>query len=205
LIRDNNNIVWKNFDVEDMFGGGYAYIEFQVQGWLRVRCKSDLEFDLSELPEGVKCYLKIVKRITKGVDTVNMTLREESDLYSRYDMESYEICALKQMSLEPSDNTEATLTVELPDDAPDGVYNLWVRQIVANKEVGRISRRIVVGDHPYVGNRNTKELHIRGQCEWERKMSGKNRVAFHDPELALKQGYNGCATCMPEIDTDKLD
>lgn len=204
LIRENNNIVWKNFDVEDMFGGGYAYFEFQVQGWPRVRCKSDLELDLSELPEGVKCYLKIIRRITKGADAVNMTLREESDLYSRYNMECDGVCALKQMSLEPSDNTEATLTVELPEEAPDSVYNLWIRQIVANKEVGRISRQIVVGEHPYVGNRNTKELHIRGQCEWERKMSGKNRVAFHDPELALKQGYNGCATCMPEIDTDKI-
>jgi hypothetical protein len=34
-------------------------------------------------------------------------------------------------------------------------------------------------------------------------MSGKHRVAFQDPRSAVAQGYNGCATCMPEFDTDK--
>jgi hypothetical protein len=34
-------------------------------------------------------------------------------------------------------------------------------------------------------------------------MIGSNRVAFQDPLSAIRRRYNGCATCMPEIDTDK--
>ncbi len=203
LIRNNNNVVWKNFDVEDMFGGSYVHVEFQVQGWPRVHCKSDLELDLSALPQGTEGYLKIVKRISESSSQHNMTKQDESQLYLGYKVDCNNTAALRQMPLEPSDNTEATLTIQLPENAPDGVYDIWIRQVIDNQEVGRISRRIAIGEHPYVGNRNTKELHLRGQCDWEKKMSAKNRVAFKDPTIAVNQGYNGCANCMPEIDTDR--
>lgn len=202
LIRENNNVVWKNFDVEDMFGGGFAHVEFQIQGWPRVHCISDLELDLSELPDGCKASIKIVKRITQNSTLVNMQPMDESALYVQLKLGKDPLSAIRHMELKPSDNTEAILFIELPEDAPDGVYDFWIRQMVDGREVGRISRRIAIGDHPYVGNRNTKELHINGKCNWIRKMSPTNRVAFRDIERAIHQGYNGCATCMPEIDTD---
>ncbi len=202
LIRDNNNVVWKNFNVQDMFGGGYAHVEFQVQGWPRIHSKSDLELDLSALPPGTEGQLKIVRRISEPAKPDNMILADESQLYHQYQVSCEKRSALRNMPLEPSDNTEAILAIQLPEDAPDGVYDIWVRQLMDKREVGRISRRIAIGEHPYVGNRNTKELHVRGRCDWEKKMSGRNRVAFQDPEAAIRRGYNGCATCMPEIDTD---
>lgn len=202
LIRENNNVTWKNFDVDNLFGGGYANVEFQVQGWPRVSSVSDLELDLSALPPGVNADLKIVKRITESANPENMNQDHESTLFVQYKLDCNGICALRQMNLNPSDNTKATLTIQIPEDAVDGVYDVWVRQVIDNHEVGRITRRIAIGDHPYVGNRNTRELHIRGKCIWEKMMSGKNRVAFSDPDTAVNKGYNGCAYCMPEINTD---
>ncbi|MEN6317351.1 MAG: C13 family peptidase [Syntrophaceae bacterium] len=202
LIRGNNNVVWKNFDVHNMFAGSYATFDFQIQGWPKLETIGDLEIDLSSLPAGVEAELKLLKRLVKNADLEHMTLDQQSATYARFKMDCGMVCAIRKMSLKSSDISKATLTLKLPDSISDGFYDLWARQLVGGLEMGRITRRLAVGEFPYVGNRKSKELHLRGQCQWEKTMSNRNRVAFADVNHAISQAYNGCATCMPEIDTD---
>jgi len=203
LIRGNNNVVWKNFDVQDLFAGGYATVDFHVQGWPRTHCESDLELELGSLPPGVETSLRVARRISSGTTLENLSLQDESALYVQYRVVGRGRAAIRAMQLEPSDKTDAVLTIELPENTPEGMYDIWVRQMVGKRETGRVSRRIAVGEYPYAGNRSTKELHLRGKCTWESQVSGRNRVAFQDARSAVARGYNGCATCMPEIDTDR--
>jgi len=53
----------------------------------------------------------------------------------------------------------------------------------------------------YTGNSNTHELHAAG-CTFVGQMNDDNKRVFTSLFDAIEQGYNGCATCMREFDTD---
>ena len=52
----------------------------------------------------------------------------------------------------------------------------------------------------YIGNKRTRELH-RWNCQWVKKMAGRNKVHFWTIENPLVHGYNGCYYCMKRWDT----
>jgi murein tripeptide amidase MpaA len=199
-IRENNNVAWKNFDVKDMFSGSVQRFAFQVQGWPRIAYLSDLEIDLSNLPRNVQVELQILKRLTEGTKAEHLSKTKETKLYSHYKATPPERVALRNMPLKTSDNSQATVYITLPEDIPDGAYDFSVLQKIEGKEMGRVTKRILVGEHPYVANRNSGEVHI-ANCEWVKKMSSRNKIAYRELELALKHGYNGCYYCLPEFDT----
>lgn len=200
LIRNSNNVTWKNFDVEDHFVGGYMRFSFQIRGWPRIPYLSDLELDLTLLPPGTEVELRVLKRLTDAAELVSLAKTKETHYHTRYRATSAAQGIIRNMPLRPSDCSEATVYLTVSDDAPDGVYELAVLQRINGNEVGRITKRLIVGDHPYVANRRTGEVHM-ANCEWVRKMSGRNKSAYRELELALNRGYNGCHYCLPEQDT----
>jgi hypothetical protein len=201
LIRENNNVVWKNFDVDDMFAGGYSRVKFRVQGWPRKHHRGDLQLELSTLPVGVQAELRLLKRLLIGATTESMTQVDETNRYAKIVARSGYRCAIRNMPLEPSDNTEVVLTLILTDDQPDGVYDMFVRQLINGREMGRVTRRMIIGDHPYTANSRTGEIH-RSDCGWVQKMNPVNKKAYSDLARAVGHGYNGCHYCLPKIDTD---
>jgi hypothetical protein len=201
LIRLNNNVVWKNFDVDNLFAGGYARVEFQIQGWPRHALSGDLEIDLSALPAGISGEFRLVRRLLEGAELQGLTEIATTQLYAKLGISGSTVGLIRNMPLQPSDSTEGILQLTLPDGIPDGAYDISVRQLVYGTEMGRITRRFAVGAHPFTGNRNTFEVH-RSNCEWVRKMSGRNKVAYSDADLAIKHGYNGCHYCLRELSTD---
>lgn len=200
FIRQNNNVTWKNFDVYDLFAGGFMQFNFLIQGWPRISYFSDLEIDLGELPQGAQAKLKILKRLTSGAAIESLDVTKQTQLYTHYEATSQQ-AALRNMPLKTSDSTQVTLSITLPEEVPDGVYDIAVLQKIEGREMGRVTRRLLVGDYPYVANRNTEEVH-EANCEWVAKMSAKNKVAYRQLELALQHGYNGCRYCLKEFDTD---
>ena len=201
LIRLNNNVVWKNFDVDNLFAGGYARVEFQIQGWPRHALNGDLEIDLSALPAGVSGEFRLVRRLLEGAELQGLTEIATTQLYAKLGISGSTVGRIRNMPLQPSDSTEGILQLTLSDDIPNGAYDISVRQLVDGAEMGRITRRLAVGTYPFTGNRNTLEVH-RSNCEWVRKMSGRNKVAFSDVDLAIVHGYNGCHYCLRELSTD---
>ncbi len=65
----------------------------------------------------------------------------------------------------------------------------------------RQMENIFIAPKTYVGNRRTLELHL-DNCVFARAMLSSNRVLFNDVRTALNAGYNGCAHCLLEYDTD---
>ncbi|WP_303319157.1 M14 family zinc carboxypeptidase [Flavivirga abyssicola] len=199
LVRQNSNITWKNFDVDDMFAGGMATMSFQIQGWSRLALNSDLDVDLSELPEGTEAELKILKRITENAVLENLSIKKVSKLYNYYLVTPSMVSKISGLKLNSSENVKAVLTITLPENIADGVYDVAFIQSFNGKEMGRVTRRLNVGKFPFVANRNSKEVH-RKNCPWIPKMNSLNKIPYGELELAIKHGYDGCHTCLTEFD-----
>ncbi len=199
LIRESNNVTWKNFDVEDIFAGSLINFSFLIQGWRRTSLKSDLSLDLTDLPEGTEVELKILNRLTKQATFEHIQVKRTSTKYHFLAVKPSRISRIKNMELKSSDIIQASLKIILPEDTPDGAFDLAVIQKIGGFEMGRITRRLNVGRFPFVANRRTKEVH-RKNCPWVSKMSSKNKIAFSQLDRAIKRGYDGCHTCLIEKD-----
>jgi len=200
LIRLNNNVVWKNFDVDNLFAGGYARIVFRIQGWPRKSIIGDLEIDLTSLPANVKAEFRLVKRLLTNTRLFNTEIAAKTSLFARLKLTGGTTNAIREMPLRPSDNTDGILHLTLSEDIPDGVYDISMRQLVNGSEMGRITRRLTVGQHAFTANRNTLEVH-RSNCDWVRKMNRQNKVAYPAVDLAIRHGYDGCRYCLSELST----
>lgn len=195
FIRNNNNVVWKNFDVENMFAGGYMQMEFLVRGWPRLVLKTDLVFDISKLPVGTKLELKVLKRLTTRATPVRLSQTRQTPRYSHFELASAKEAVLRDITLKPSDKSKVTLKIRIPENTPDGDYEISATQRVAGREMGFVTKRIRVGGHPFMASRGTGEVH-RVTCSWAKKIKPRDRVAYRDLGLALKHGYNSCHYCL---------
>ena len=200
FIRGSNNVAWKNFDIEDQFAGSLLRVDFTIRGWARTAYASDLEIDLSSLDPDATVELKLLKRLTNGANPEGLTKIQDVGWFTLYQVRSGQRVAMQQMSLKPSDHTVATLSIHLPPTTPDGIYDIAAIQRIDGNEVGRVTKRLIVGDHPFVANARFHEVH-KNNYPWVAQMSGRNKHAYRDLQLALKHGYNGCHTCLPEHDT----
>jgi len=200
IIRLSNNAVWKNFDVDNQFAGGYAHIDFQIRGWPHQGLHSDLEIDLRSLTSKARAELRLVKRLVDGGALEGMQILSTGQTFTKLAVDGGAISAIRNMSLHPSDNTKAELQLSLPEDM-DGFYELSIRQLVDGIEMGRVTRRLAIGSYPYTGNKRTLEVH-QSNCEWVDQMSNRHKEPFTDVNLAIQRGYNGCRYCLPELSTD---
>lgn len=199
LIRERNNVTWKNFDVVDQFAGGYLRWEFEVRGWPGLHLAGDLELDLRQLPAGTRAELTVLKRLVADAQPSELAEVGRTSQHIRYAMAAPALGALRGLALHPSDHSHVVVEVMLPDDAPDGAYDLAVLQRVGGAEVGRVTKRLQIGEHPFVANRRSGEVHA-ANCEWVGRMSGRNKVAYRELALAVQHGLDGCHYCMPELD-----
>ncbi len=51
LIRDKNNVTWKNFDVENIFAGSMQSFNFMIQGWSKNHIRATLKLTFRPSPE----------------------------------------------------------------------------------------------------------------------------------------------------------
>jgi len=175
-------------------------MNFAIQGWPRKKFSADLLIDLSELPPSMPVTLRILKRLSGTATLQNAALIEETQEYQRFALTPGTQACLGGMNLKASDNTQATLQITVPKGAADGAYRLAAVEVIDGMQMGRVTRLLAVGEHPFMGNRNTLELH-KSACDWVAKTSPRNKVAYQDVERALKHGYNGCRFCLPEYNT----
>ncbi|MFC1864985.1 peptidase C13 family protein, partial [Chloroflexota bacterium] len=194
------NATWKNFNVIDMFSGSVNTLDFHVQGWSGNDIYSDLKINLASLPASTEVNLKILKRLCVEASTDGLTKTDESILYNKYRVSSGGVSILRNIKLKSREDCIATLEFILPDSIPDGGYEVSVTQVVNNLEMGQITQLLAVGDHPFVANINTGELH-NNTCQWVQKMSSRNKVAYKELSRAIKHNYNGCRYCLPAYDT----
>jgi Glutaminase len=200
LIRQSNNVTWKNFDTDDVFAGGSITYDFLVQGWPRTALRSDLVLDLSKLPSDATVEFRLLARLAAGASVQGMTKVKTSANHVTYRAQPGKAAAICGMPLRPSDRSVAILSVTTADNTSPGAYEWCALQRAGGQELGRVTRRLIVGDFPYVGNSRSAELHV-ANCTWVLRMRPRHRIPYRDTALALRRGLNGCRFCLPEIDT----
>lgn len=201
FIRRSNNATWKNFNVQDVFKNSITSLEFKIQGWPGRELSADLLVDLASLPPGFSARLRILRRISEAAIPDGLTLVQESQLWRRYEVTPGKAAALRSLHLEPSEATQALLEITIPVDAREGSYRISVSEEVSGKELGRVTQLLAVGEHAFLANQRSLEVHVP-TCVWASRVSPRHRLAFADIQRALRHGYNGCAYCLPEYSTD---
>lgn len=201
FIRASNNATWKNFDVVDMFANSVNSINFVIQGWPRMQVPADLLIDVSELPADMAVRLRTLRRLSEPAVLENAVLAEETEEYQRFALTPGTQARLNHIRLRPSDCTQATLEITVPAGAADGFYRVAAAEVIDGKQMGRITRMLAVGQHPFMGNLNTLEVH-KFTCDWTDKISAHHKVAYQDLDRALRRGFNGCRFCLPAYSTD---
>ena len=201
FIRQSNNATWRNFDVVDIFRNSLTNMDFAIQGWPKIKLSADLMIDLSQLPTDMKVTLRILKRLSSSASLENAKLIKESATYQQFELVAGKQAFLRNMNLKASDKCQATLQITISEQTSDGNYRLAVVEIIDQKEMGRVTRMLAVGEYPYLGNRRTREVHV-ANCDWAAKTSVRNKEAYQNLERALKHGYDGCHFCLPEYSKD---
>jgi len=201
FIRQSNNATWKNFDVLDLFANSVTNASFAIQGWPRIKLSADLMIDLSQLPSNIVLNLRILKRLSATASLENAKLINNSQTHQKFQLSAGKVVYLRGMNLKTSDVSQASIEIKTPEGIADGNYRFAVAELIDGKEMGRITRLLSVGKHPFLGNRHSHEVHMIN-CEWAAKTSRRNKVAYQSLELALKHGYDGCHYCLPEYSKD---
>jgi len=201
FIRLSNNATWKNFDVVDVFKNSMTNMEFAIQGWPKIKLSADLMIDLSSLAANMTATLRILKRLSSSAALENAKLLKDSGTYQQFKLSAGKQAFLRNLNLKASDNCQVTLEITVPAQSADGAYRVAAAEIVDGKEMGRVTRMLAVGDHPYMGNRRSLEAHI-ATCNWAAKISWRNKEAYQDLDRAFKHGYDGCRFCLPEYSKD---
>ena len=201
LVRKRNNVTWKNFDVENFFADSIARYSFVIRGWPRIPYRSDLELDTAQLPAGTRVELRLLKRLTIEATVEQLEAINTTSEHITCRVTALGTARVRDMALRASDQSAVVLSISTGPQTPSGAYQFSLRQLIEGNEVGRVTQRLNIGAFPYMGNRGSLELHV-ASCEWARQISPRNKVAFENTARPIAQGYNGCAYCLRELNTD---
>lgn len=144
FIRQNNNATWKNFDVIYGYPGGKIKFPFWIQGWPQIAYTSDLEIKLGKLPKEAKVHLQIAKHFRESAKPKRMKAAPAKGRFAKFIITPHGTAALRNIRLKAGVRSLASLNITLPSELRSDVYEIAVLQKIDGKEVGRVTRRIVI-------------------------------------------------------------
>lgn len=198
-----DNLAWKNVNVQDVMLNAETSLEFYVAGLPHASAVADLHIDRREMPAGGTVRIKLPTRYVDEGTPVNLqqVWLSEGGRICEMQVVAPTTADLRQFNLKPGENTLVRLEVSLPEHAPDGeLFPVYVEQRVNGALTGRVTLVArTVGTPAYVANQRSGEIHLT-DCDWVKNMSPRNKVPYNDIETALRRGYNGCRFCLPEQD-----
>lgn len=194
MVRDKNNVAWKNIQIVDLIPGGSSSFSFYMEGPQGTGHQSDLQVDLTNFAPGATVLARMVKRLADTATIDHMSVSHESTIYTTL-THLGGLGALEGMDFKSNERTKVTIYLSVPEGTPDGDYPIVATLLVDGAEVGRFTQVTRVSHFAFVGNRNSREVH-RKDCIWVGKMSPYNRVPFGDLEKAHRYGYDNCAFCI---------
>jgi hypothetical protein len=203
-VRWEDNLAWKNLIVQDNVASAVTTMDFYVAGIQGASSMANLHIDRTGLPSDGKVSLKIPSRYLQNatITNLNKTWESEGGRTCKMEVTSTDVADLKNVHLQPGENTLVRLEVTLPENFnPGDIYPIFVEQYTNGAITGRVNLVVrMVGTPAYLANRSTGEIHFPN-CEWAKKISHRNVVPYDDLNLALSRGYNGCYYCLTEYNT----
>lgn len=144
LIRSNNNITWKNFNVIPVLSnmvGSMRSINFLAPGAYDIDRLMQLEV-VARLPEGAHLELEgasdFINAMVKGQFEKNMSADKMKLPLSPHGVNRFREIVFLAKSLNP-----LQLQVTLPKEHRRGAYEIFVRHLYKGEEIGRITWQFV--------------------------------------------------------------
>lgn len=194
MVRDKNNVAWKNISIVDVIPGGSSSFSFYMEGPQGTFHQADLQVDLTNFAPGATVLVRLIKRLKDTATLDNMTILHESRIYSTLNHLG-NIGAIESMDFKSNERTKVTIYYSVPENTSDGDYPLVATLLVDGEQIGSFTTVVRISHLAFVGNRNTREIHRKG-CIWIEKMNPYNRKPFGDLQQAYKHGYDNCAFCI---------
>jgi len=196
MVRDKNNVAWKNITIVDVIPGGTSSFSFYMEGPSGKYHQADLQVDLTNFAPRADVLVRMVKRLADTATLNNMNVTHESKLYSTL-THIGKMGMLEGMDFKSNEETKVTIYYTVPEKTPDGAYPIRATLLVDGEQVGSFTEMINISHFVFVGNRKTKEVHNK-TCAWMNMMSPYNRKPFGDLSQAHRHRYDNCAHCLGE-------
>jgi hypothetical protein len=194
MVRDRNNVAWKNIDVDDAVPGGSSSWSFYMEGPQGTGHQADLEINLNNFPANASVLVKVVKRLADTATLDHMTVADQSQLYTTL-QHLGGIGELEGMDLKSNEKTKVTVYYTIPTGTPTGAYPMTATLRIDGTTINSYTKIVNVSLFAYIGNRRTLEIHKR-DCPWVKKMSPYNKMPLSDLDEARKRGFDNCAICI---------
>ncbi len=194
MVRNKNNVAWKNIRINDIIPGGSSNHSFYIEGPSGSGHQADLHIDVSSLPAGSSIMVKTVKRLIDSASLSNLSITNESSLYSTLNHLGG-TAIIDDMNIKSNEKSKVTVYYSVPEGTPDGDYPIVSTLYIDGANVGRYTTVVRVSHFAFIGNRNSRELHRKG-CSWIDRMSAYNKIPFGDIDRGHKQGFDNCAFCI---------
>ncbi len=82
MVRDKNNVAWKNITVVDVIPGGSSTYSFYMEGPQGAGHQADLRIDLTNFPANATVLVKAVRRLVDTAVLDHMTVAHQSELFT---------------------------------------------------------------------------------------------------------------------------
>jgi serine protease len=148
FIRDNNNVTWRNFNVVDNVPDPRVDPDFVVLPFLALGTpdkarRMRLEV-VAKLPQKAEAFIEVPVYIqdTFAFHTPFMKLDKRREI-SRVPVNPHGNSALEELLFPAKFRAKLRLMVHIPKEARKNEYEVYVRQLFGEEEVGRVTWRLV--------------------------------------------------------------
>ncbi len=204
LVRYDNNVGQRNVKPVNSTPGGKVEAAFLVRGATHPSINT-LRIDAAELPPDTAITLRVAHNLTDPPASITgFQLTHQSSHWSTLSLPGGAVGGIAGFAMESRETRSATLDIDFSYQAE----HLRRYRIVASQEqdgvpAGQLTIEITAikeSEDYYYGNVRTRELHLFG-CAYRRKMHPGNQAPFQTIAEAVARGYNGCAFCLPAVNT----
>lgn len=150
FIRENNNVTWRNFNVvpnePDAGSGdpaGFVGLPFLAPGAPDKARQMRLEV-VAKLPRGTRAFLEAPAHFIDGLRVRSPLVRVDNKRgTARLPINPHGRQSLGEIYFPAKSRTGLRLLVQIPEESRKNQYQVYVRQLYREEEVGRITWRLV--------------------------------------------------------------
>ncbi len=197
MVRDKNNVAWKNIDIVDLIPGGFSSYSLYIDGPKGEMHKANLEIDLTTIPATATVLVKILKRLAETATKEKLQpvpTNPPSPIYVTL-KHLGGIATLKNMPFKSNEHAKLTIYISMPAGTKIGTHKIAATLYVGGVKLNSYTKVVNVNVSTFVANRRTREIHRR-ECQWVSEMSPYNKIPMTDINEAHKRGFDNCATCL---------
>ena len=206
LVRFDNNVGQRNVSPQMAVPGGKVKFSLSLRGGM-APSSNDWELDAGALPADTMITIKTPHRMTEDAAIVGFETTAESRVKTTMTLVGGQVGRISGFALEPSDRVGIEIVVDFSHNAEHlAQYPLVATQYQDGEIAGRLTMQITAVkelDDFFFGNPRSQEVHVT-TCPFWTKLGPSSKVPYERLADAIARGYNGCAYCLPEADTDRV-